>query len=107
MREYNHATAIAIQSLIQPRTWEMYSSISISIIRLKYASKTRASFPSIPSKEKKRRRMFLVLVEIIIVLVFLFLLSPIRERFHCLLLVGVSVRVPKYDVNDGASLNFL
>ena len=50
--------------------------------------------------------MFLVLVEIIIVLVFLFLLSPIRERFHWLLLVGVSVRVPKFDVNDGASLTF-
>ena len=48
---------------------------------------------------------FSLLMEIITVLVFIFFLPLSQEWFRWILLVGVSVRVPKYDVNDGVILD--
>ena len=52
MRECDRATVIAIRSLTQPCTCEMGSSIFPAMSRLKVASSTRASFPSMPSTER-------------------------------------------------------
>ena len=51
MREYDLATAIAIRPITQPCTCEMGSSIFAAMSQLKFASTTRASFPSMPSTE--------------------------------------------------------
>lgn len=51
MHEYDHATAIEIRPLIQPRTCNMGSSIFPDMVRLKFVSITRASSLSMPSKE--------------------------------------------------------
>ena len=49
IKEYDLTTTIPIRPLAQPCTCKMGSSIFDAIIRLKFASTTRASFPSIPS----------------------------------------------------------
>ena len=49
--EYDLATAIATRTLTNPHTCEMVSSIFSAMSRLKFASTTRAPFPSIPSTE--------------------------------------------------------
>ena len=51
MREYELATEIVIQPLIQTCVCEMGSSIFAAMSRLKFACTTRASLPSIPSIE--------------------------------------------------------
>ena len=56
--DYNLATAIAIRLLTHPHTCEMISSIFSTISRLKFASMTRASFPSIPSTERTNAETF-------------------------------------------------
>ena len=53
MHEYNCAIYILIRPLIHPRTCKMGSSIFTAMIQLKFTSKTRASFTSMPSTEKK------------------------------------------------------
>ena len=55
IREYNLATPIAIWLIIHPRTYKIGSSIFASMSRIKFASKTRASFPSIQSVERTNR----------------------------------------------------
>ena len=53
IREYNLATDISIRPLTQPCTYEMGYSIFAAMSRLKYASTTRASFPSMPPTKRK------------------------------------------------------
>ena len=50
--------------------------------------------------------MFPLLVGILTVRVLIFFFLPIQDRFHWLLLVGVTVGFPISDFNDGVSLNF-
>ena len=52
------------------------------------------------------RKMFPIFVAMLMVFIFLFLIPTIQELIHCLLPVGVHVRVSKYDVDYGASLAF-
>ena len=47
--EYDLATSIVIQLLIQPRTCKMSSSIFSAMSQIKFASTTRASLPEILS----------------------------------------------------------
>ena len=47
-----------------------------------------------------------LLVEVLTVHILLFLLQTIQELIHLLILVGIRARIPKFDVNDGASLDF-
>ena len=53
--EYDFVTAIVIRPLIHPRTCEMGSSIFAAMSRLKFASMTSASLPSMSSTERKNR----------------------------------------------------
>ena len=50
--------------------------------------------------------MFLLLLEVLTVLIFVFLVPNIQDLIHWLILVGVNVRVSKYDVDYGVSLSF-
>ena len=47
-----------------------------------------------------------LLVEMLTVLVIVLFFPPSQERFHWLLLVGVTVLVPKYYANYGDVLTF-
>ena len=49
MHEYELATVIKIWTLIQTHMCEMGSTMFVAMSRLKFADKTRASFPSMPS----------------------------------------------------------
>ena len=48
--------------------------------------------------------MFPLLLEILTMIFLILFAPPIQEQFHVLLIVGVTVRGPEYDVNDGVSL---
>ena len=50
--------------------------------------------------------MFPFIVEMIPVLVPILFFLTIQERFHWLLLVGFTVQVTEYDIDDGIILNF-
>ena len=58
IREYDLATVIAIRKSTQMRACEMGSSIFVATSPLKFASMTRTSFTSMPSKEITNGKMF-------------------------------------------------
>ena len=58
--EYDLATLIMIRPLIQPRRWEMASSIFAAMSRLKLVSTIRASLSSMPPTERKHGEFFSV-----------------------------------------------
>ena len=58
-----------------------------------------------PLRGKNGERRFSLLVTVLTVFVLLLSLTPCQERFHWLLFVGVTVRVSKYDVNDGVIMD--
>ena len=102
--EYDLVTTIAIRPVTQPCMFKTGSSIFSAMSRLEFASTTRASFTCMQSIERTSGEFYPLLVAMLAVLVLIFFPPPKQEHFYWLLLVGVTVWVPKYDVNDGFSL---
>ena len=48
----------------------------------------------------------MLLVAVVTVLILILILPTIKELIHRYMVLGVHVRVSKYDVNDGISLAF-
>ena len=105
MRAYNLKTAIGIRPLTQPHTCERGTSVFVTMSRLKFLSTTSASFSIIPSTEGTNRENFLLIVEVLTVLIFIFLIQTIQEIVHWFILVGICIRVSKFDVDYGVSLD--
>ena len=75
--------------------------------RLKVATTTRSFFPNIPYTERKNgENIYPLLVVLLIVIILVFLLPKIQDLIHCLILVGIHVRISKSDVDDGVSPDF-
>ena len=80
-----------------------FSAISI----IKFASKTRVFFPSMPSAERTNRiNKFPLIVAILTMIVVVYFLPPIKGCSHWLFLVIVAVVVPQSGVNYGLSITF-
>ena len=107
MRAYDLATAISIQPLTQPCTFEMGSSFFFAMSRLKFVSMTRASFLSITSNERGNGEFLPLLVVLLTVIILLFILPTSQEIIHRFVIAGIPVRLFKYEVDDGDSLAFL
>ena len=58
------------------------------------------------NRKNKRRKMFPLLMEMLTLLFLISFYLPSQDQFHWLLLVGVTVRLPQSDVNDGFSMTF-
>ena len=105
MRKYDLETAIAIRTLNQPRTCERVYSSFVAMSRLNFISTTIASFLRILSTKRTNGEFFLFLVVVLILLIFILILPMSQQLIHCFLLVGVCIRVSKYGINYGVSLN--
>ena len=105
MHEYDLANAILIRPLIQPCTCKMGSSIFAGMSRLKFASTTRASLPSIPSTERINREKIPLLVADLTVLILLDFIPPIQDRYHWLKPVGICISVTNFDVDYDVGLS--
>ena len=59
-----------------------------------------------PSTESTNGEFFPFLLAVLTGLVIIFLLLTSHDLIHCLILVGIRVRITKSDINDGVSFAF-
>ena len=74
--------------------------------RLRFASTTRASFPSMPSIEITGGGKNQLLVAVITIIILILLLLTSQELIHWLIPVGLRVSVVDFDINYGVSPSF-